>query len=268
MDQVNRPEFIPDDPVVVPHRYSMQADIEIAALFAAVLAWGNRKTIVSKSLELMQLMDDSPYDFIVNHKSQDLKRFGKFVHRTFNSTDTLYFVAFLQEYYQKHRTLEVAFLPEPGSATVESGLTRFRNAFFSLPEFPRRTQKHISTPANRSACKRLNMFLRWMVRRDARGVDFGIWRRINPSQLVCPLDVHVARVARALKLICRTSLDWQAALELTERLRELDPLDPVKYDFALFGMGVSEKVNGRSLMIPTRRGSPARPPGVRVARRK
>jgi uncharacterized protein (TIGR02757 family) len=234
-DKFNRPGFILNDPISIPHGFKKKQDREIAGLFAAVLAWGQRKTIISKCNELMDLMDRDPYSFILHHKDSDLKNLTAFKHRTFNTTDLLYFIEFLKWYYSKYQSLEDAFVAE----TIEAGLVNFHDLFFSLPDFPKRTIKHISTPARKSACKRINMYLRWMVRSDNKGVDFGIWRKIRPSQLICPCDVHVDRVARKLKLIKRKQVDWQTALELTASLRKMDPVDPVKYDFALFGLGVS-----------------------------
>jgi uncharacterized protein (TIGR02757 family) len=241
-EQYNQKGFIANDPVCIPHLFSKKEDIEIMGLWASVLAWGQRVTIINKCKELIQLMDNAPYDFMVNHKEKDLKRFLKFKHRTFNSTDTLYFIEFFHQYYKTHNSLEDAFIAEQKNASdVGPGLIAFHNRFFSLEDFPDRTKKHISTPARKSACKRLNMFLRWMVRKDDRGVDFGIWNKLKPSQLVCPCDVHVERVGRKLGLITRKQMDWYTAIELTENLRKFDPKDPVKYDFALFGLGVEEK---------------------------
>lgn len=236
----NRPAFIENDPVCIPHRFSRRQDIEIAGFFAAILAWGQRKTIINKCTLLMDLMDNAPYQFILEHQDTDLMRFLKFKHRTFNDTDTLYFITFLRHFYQTHESLEDAFARfiRPGDQTVENGLVGFRKLFFDMDFSPDRTRKHIATPTANSACKRLNMFLRWMVRRDGNGVDFGLWTRISPAQLVCPCDVHVERVARRLGLITRPKTDWQTALQLTSALRELDAHDPVKYDFALFGLGV------------------------------
>ncbi len=235
----NRPAFIENDPISIPHGFTKRQDIEISGFIAAVLAWGQRKTIINKCQEFFGYMDDAPYDFVRSHQADDLKPFLNFKHRTFNATDALYFIAFLQDFYQRHDSLEDAFLTGIyDSETIESGLIGFRQQFFSLPDFPERTQKHIATPARNSACKRLSMFLRWMVRKDDKGVDFGLWQRIRPAQLVCPCDVHVDRVARQLGLITRRQTDWRTALELTERLRQLDPDDPVKYDFALFGLGI------------------------------
>ncbi|MCU0428574.1 MAG: TIGR02757 family protein [Cytophagaceae bacterium] len=236
----NRVDFIPDDPVSIPHRYSLQQDIEIMGFMAAILAWGQRKTILQKCLDLDNRFSGKPYEFITQASDQDFKALLGFKHRTFNDTDLLYFVEALRALYQQYNSLELAFLGKPGDATVESGLIAFRERFFSLPEVPSRTTKHVSSPAKNSACKRLVMYLRWMVRTDTHGVDFGLWKKIHSSQLVCPCDVHVERVARRLQLIQRKQTDWQTALELTSNLRALDPLDPVKYDFALFGMGIEE----------------------------
>jgi len=241
--EYNNPGFISNDPICIPHQFSIQQDIEIAGLWAAVLAWGQRKTIIRKSRELFELMDNAPYDFILHHSESDLKRFLEFNHRTFNPTDTLYFISFFKDYYSRNTSLEDAFWNGMNGKdhTVERALISFHNQFFSLPDHPGRTKKHIATPARGSACKRINMFLRWMVRKDDQGVDFGVWKKIRPDQLVCPCDLHVDRVARKLGLISRKQTDWQAALELTENLRQMDPSDPVKYDFALFGWGVEEK---------------------------
>lgn len=239
VDLYNRPSFIKDDPISVPHQFSKKQDIEIAGLFAAVFAWGNRTTIINKSNELMQLMDNAPYDFCFNHNTTALKRLMKFKHRTFNTTDLLYFVSFLQSHYSKHKSLETAFTKHGNS--MQEILSGFHNYFFSLEHVSERTRKHIATPDRQSACKRLNMYLRWMVRRDDKGVDFGIWKSISPAQLICPIDLHVARVAKRLNILIRKQTDWQAALELTKYLRTLDKDDPVKYDFALFGLGVMEK---------------------------
>lgn len=241
--QYNQPSFIKDDPICVPHRFAKQQDIEIAAFFASIFAWGNRTTIINKTNELLRLMDDAPHDFIIYHQPQDLKKLLAFKHRTFNPTDLLYFVSFLQQHYQQNPSLESAFTKwlSPTGETIEQGLIGFHQYFFSLEDYPARTKKHIATPYKKSSCKRLNMFLRWMVRTDNTGVDFGIWKTIKPSQLVCPIDLHVARVAKRFNLLDRKLVDWQAALELTNYLRTLDANDPVKYDFALFGLGVMER---------------------------
>jgi uncharacterized protein (TIGR02757 family) len=273
VEQYNRPNFIQNDPICIPHQFAKKQDIEIAAFFAAILAWGQRKTIINKCNELFARMDNDPHNFMLHHDDADLKRLLGFKHRTFNDTDLLYFVSFFQQHYQDFDSLEAAFLP-PGDMfqtdfltdqvignydgsyassscmltelndqvpKIERSLNYFRSYFFSLPDFPRRTIKHVSSPMQKSTCKRLNMFLRWMVRKDNKGVDFGIWRSIKPADLICPCDVHVDRVARRLGMIERKQTDWKTAVELTVKLRELDPLDPVKYDFALFGLGVEEK---------------------------
>ncbi len=241
VSQYNRPEFIPNDPVSIPHLFTKNQDIEIMGLWASVLAWGQRVTIINKCHELIGLMDGAPYDFIMNHEDGDLKKLLKFKHRTFNDVDTLYFISFFRHHYNHYESLETAFLPSDGEYSPFRGLGGFRDYFFSLPDYPLRTKKHISSPSQKSTCKRLNMFLRWMVRKDNWGVDFGIWNHIRPSDLICPCDLHVDRVARKLNLITRKQTDWQTAVELTERLREFDPVDPVKYDFALFGLGIEEK---------------------------
>lgn len=237
----NQPSFIENDPIIIPHRFTKREDIEISGFFAAILAWGQRKTIINKCTELMAKMDNRPYDFIMQHSEKDLKSLKDFKHRTFNLTDALYFVEALKFLYQHHGGLEMAFKPQSIQESVEQGLINFHNLFFSLPEYPKRTRKHLPTPERKSTCKRINMYLRWMVRSDNAGVDFGLWKNLSPAQLICPCDVHVDRVARKLKLIKRKQTDWQTALELTNELRKLDPMDPVKYDFALFGLGIDEK---------------------------
>lgn len=270
--QYNRPDFIENDPICIPHQYSKKQDIEIAAFFAAILAWGQRKTIINKCNDLFNRMDNAPYDFMLHHGDQDLKRLLGFKHRTFNDTDLLYFVSFFYQHYQQSDSLETAFLSPadhfrteyltaasaPGSRQnssptcllpeievtiprIERALNYFRSYFFSLPDFPGRTIKHVSSPMQKSTCKRLNMFLRWMVRKDNMGVDFGVWNNLKPADLICPCDVHVDRVARRLGLIERKQTDWRTAVELTNELLKFDPSDPVKYDFALFGLGVEEK---------------------------
>ena len=258
VSQYNRPEFIANDPVSIPHLFTKKQDIEIMGFWAATLAWGQRVTIINKCKELITLMDGAPYDFIINHEEPDLKKLLHFKHRTFNDIDTLYFISFFRNHYERFDSLEEAFNPlnkivilsdSEGSINrhavsldpVESALNYFRSYFISLPDFPNRTKKHVSSPLQKSTCKRLCMFLRWMVRKDKQGVDFGIWNTLKPSDLICPCDLHVDRVARKLKLITRKQTGWQTALELTQNLRELDPLDPVKYDFALFGLGIEER---------------------------
>ena len=241
--QYNQPGFIELDPVSIPHRFSIKQDIEIAGFFAATLAWGQRKTIINKCLQLMEMMDNSPYQFMLHHKESDLKPFLNFKHRTFNDLDTLYFIRFFSAFYKEKESLESAFTigwnEEEDIMSVL--LKNFHKYFFQDPFAPSRTKKHVATPDRNSACKRLNMFLRWMVRKDEKGVDFGIWDTIRPYQLICPCELHVDRVGRKLGLITRKQTDWWTAVELTRRLREFDPIDPVKYDFALFGLGVEEK---------------------------
>jgi len=243
--QYNQPNFITNDPICIPHRFAKKQDIEIAAFFAAILAWGQRKTIINKCTDLFDRMDNDPYNFMVGHGDDDLRRLLNFKHRTFNDTDLLYFVSFFKHHYALSDSLETAFLPDDfanhTNFTAEHALNHFRAYFFSLPDSPRRTVKHISSPLQKSTCKRLNMFLRWMVRKDNREVDFGVWNSILPADLICPCDVHVDRVARRLNMITRKQTDWKTAVELTEELRRFDPVDPVKYDFALFGLGVEEK---------------------------
>lgn len=270
VNQYNNPSFIANDPICIPHQYTLKQDIEISAFFAAVLAWGQRKTIINKCNELFLRMDNQPYDFMLNHGDEDLKRLLGFKHRTFNDTDLLYFVSFFKHHYSVSNSLETAFLPQqsfnpdylPPAAsssldlaspacmlgdlkienfTAEKALNHFRRYFFSLPDFPQRSIKHISSPLQKSTCKRLNMFLRWMVRKDRCGVDFGIWSAVPTSELICPCDVHVDRVARKLGLIKRKQTDWLTAVELTNELKKFDAHDPVKYDFALFGLGIEEK---------------------------
>jgi uncharacterized protein (TIGR02757 family) len=234
----NNKGFIENDPISIPHRFSQKQDIEIAGFFAAIFSWGQRVTIINKAKELIQLMDNAPYQFCLHHTPTDLKRLLHFKHRTFNADDLLHFIQFLHAHYSKYKSLETAFFPQ-ANMNIEDGLNYFKKYFFQQAHLPR-TQKHISSPLQKSACKRLNMFLRWMVRKDNAGVDFGIWNRIEPHQLVCPLDIHVGNVARQLGLLKSPKNDWTAAIELTENLKTFDAHDPVKYDFALFSMGVVE----------------------------
>jgi len=248
VDEYNQPFFIKDDPISIPHRFTKKQDIEIAGFFAATFAWGNRRSIINSCTALMSLMDNSPYQFIMNHEEKDLVPFMAFVHRTFNATDLFHFISFFKYHYTYpgSQSLETAFSlwMKPGDTTMENALNGFHHYFFSkqiADEYPKRTMKHIAAPFKRSACKRLNMFLRWMVRKDDKAVDFGIWHNISPAQLICPVDLHVARVAKRLNIIQRKQVDWQSAIELTDYLRTLDKEDPVKYDFALFNLGIIEK---------------------------
>ncbi|HEU4608887.1 MAG TPA: TIGR02757 family protein [Chitinophagaceae bacterium] len=238
----NRVDFIARDPISIPHLFSKKQDIEIAAFFAAIFSWGNRTGIIRKARELMERMDMSPHAFCTQAGPAELKRLEGFCHRTFNSDDLYYFVDFFRRHYARHKSLEAAFsqwLP-PNAPDIEQALTGFRRYFFDA-EHLRRTEKHIASPERNSSCKRLNMFLRWMVRKDDAGVDFGFWQKIKPAQLICPIDLHVARVARRFQMTQRPQADWQTALEITAFLRRLDPADPVRYDFALFGLGIEEK---------------------------
>lgn len=245
--QYNHIDFIEKDPISIAHLFTKQQDIEIAAFFAAIFAWGNRTTIIQKSKELLTRMDYVPFEFCTQHQEKDLKKLLGFTHRTFNDTDLLYCIAFFKMHYAKQKSLETAFFIDQVTGekitTVEAGLVHFKHYFFSLDDAPHRTKKHIASPENGSTCKRLNMFLRWMVRKDQQGVDFGIWNSVLPADLIIPIDVHVARVSRSFGLISRTQIDWQTAIELTNYCRTLDPKDPVKYDFALFGLGVTEKIS-------------------------
>ncbi len=243
VEMYNQPFFIESDPICVPHSFSKKQDIEIAGFFASIFAWGNRTTIINKSKELMKLMHNAPHDYCLHHTSKDLKQLLSFKHRTFNTTDLLYFVEFLKYHYKSHDTLETAFVQsmKKKDENIENGLNGFYDYFFSLPDVPKRTRKHIASPNKKSSCKKLNMYLRWMVRNDKKGVDFGIWKNIKPSQLIIPLDLHVSRVAKNFNLITRNQSDWLSAVQLTETLKHLDPKDPVKYDFALFSLGVLEK---------------------------
>lgn len=247
--QYNHIEFIGKDPICIPHLFTKKQDIEIAGLFAAIFAWGNRTTIINKSKELLERMDNAPYDFCIGHQDKDLKKLLGFTHRTFNDTDLLYCIEFFKQHYSKNESLETAFFKNSSIDlknelnAVEKTLIHFQDYFFSLEQAPSRTKKHIASPATGSTCKRLNMFLRWMVRTDKQGVDFGVWKSISPAALIMPIDVHVARVSRGLGILIRTQTDWQTAIELTHYCRTLDANDPVKYDFALFSLGVIEKFN-------------------------
>ncbi len=240
------PAFVASDPVSIPHQFSRLQDIEISGFFAALFAWGRRSTVLKKSRLLMELMDEVPYDFIMQHEESDLKRFLGFVHRTFNATDILYFISFLKEFYTHNNSLELAFSKgmKASDSSVENGLNHFYMTVFEDENHPVRTHKHISAPFKKSACKRINMYLRWMVRPDTDGIDFGLWKRIHTNQLVMPMDVHVSRVAARLKLLPKDSkVNWESAVRLTENLKSFDVLDPVKYDYALFGLGAIEKFN-------------------------
>lgn len=237
-NEFHNSSFVDDDPICIPHRFSRQQDIEIAGFFAATFAWGQRVTIINKCTELLELMDRAPFEFITQFEESDLKRFAFFKHRTFNFIDLSFFFRRLQAHYTAHDSLEQLFL---NGTTTQERLTHFHDGFIDLNGFEKRTKKHIATPARKSTCKRLNMYLRWMVREDSGGVDFGLWKQFSPANLMCPLDVHVDRVARDLGLLQRKQNDWKTVEELTANLRDFDPKDPVKYDYALFGLGVIDK---------------------------
>jgi len=242
-DRFNQPDFIADDPIGLVHAFGDARDREIIGFWVAVLAWGRRATIIDKGQQLIEAMGGQPYRFVMEHGDDEdtIQRvLGHWKHRTFTYTDTTYFLKWLQWYYRHHESLEDAFARylTPSTETIEPALRGFHDLFFSLPDAPHRTRKHVATPARKSRCKRLCMFLRWMVRSDERGVDFGQWTRIRPDQLCMPLDVHVERVGRQLGLLTRKQCDWQAVVELTDNLKKLDAKDPTRYDFALFGMGV------------------------------
>ena len=239
-DEFNRPEFISSDPVQIPHRFSKKEDIEISGFLTATIAWGQRKSIIKNALELMQLMDESPFEFVMNHEEKDLIKLQHFVHRTFNNSDLICFLKSIRHIYAQYQGMENIFQQHAENHSLQRAIHQFKQVFFELPH-PARTEKHVSDPLSGSAAKRINMILRWMVRRDNRGVDLGIWKSLCPSQLSCPLDVHSGQVARKLGLITRTQNDAKALVELDANLRRLDAEDPVKYDFALFGLGVFEK---------------------------
>ncbi len=236
----NHPNFIESDPIQIPHRYSLKEDIEIAGFLSATIAWGNRKMIISNAKKLMELMGNTPFDFVMSHTKKDLDTLQQFVHRTFNGEDCKTFVMALQNIYQNHQGLEAVFAQNQTDQSMQESISKFKSLFFEIPH-SYRTQKHISDPLNNSAAKRLNMWLRWNCRQDQKGVDLGIWKSVPSSKLSCPLDVHSGNVARKLGLLTRKQNDGKALSELDANLRLLDPQDPVKYDFALFGLGVFEK---------------------------
>jgi uncharacterized protein (TIGR02757 family) len=239
VEQYNRPDFITSDPIQIPHLFSKKEDIEIAGFLSATIAWGNRKSIINNANKMMDLLDHSPYDFIMNHQEEDLKKLEPFVHRTFNGLDFITFIKSLNHIYKHHNGLEAVFAKHAEKDSLQKAIHHFKQSFFEI-EHLQRTQKHVSDPLKNSAAKRINMFLRWMVRDDNTGVDFGIWKSLSPSQLSCPLDVHSGNVARKLGLLKRKQNDGKALAELDAALKKLDKTDPVKYDFALFGLGVFE----------------------------
>ncbi|MEM6865578.1 MAG: TIGR02757 family protein [Bacteroidota bacterium] len=232
--------FLEDDPIQIPHRFSKKEDIEISAFLTATIAWGNRKSIINNAFRMMELMDHTPYDFVMNHSESDLGTLEAFVHRTFNGEDFQFFVSGLKQLYLNYGDMEAIFRAHQQPKSLQQAISEFKKVFF-IPKHLKRTEKHVSDPLKGSAAKRINMFLRWMVRDGKAGVDFGLWRSLHPSQLSCPLDVHSGNVARKLKLLKRKQNDAKAVAELDRKLKKLDPKDPVKYDFALFGLGVFEK---------------------------
>ncbi len=240
VEQYNNIKFIESDPIQIPHQFSKKEDIEIAGFLTATIAWGNRKSIINNANKMMHLLEQSPYDFVVNHSKKDLENLKTFVHRTFNGQDFAQFIKSLNHIYKNHQGLEVVFAKHAKLNSMQHSIHHFKNVFFEIPH-QSRTQKHVSDPLKNSAAKRINMYLRWMVRNDNNGVDFGIWKSLSPSQLSCPLDVHSGNVARKLGLLERKQNDAKALYELDFALRNLDAKDPVKYDFALFGLGVFEK---------------------------
>ena len=237
--QYNHPKFLESDPIQIPHQFSKKEDIEISGFLTATIAWGNRKSIINNAYKMMMLLDNAPYDFIKNHTHRDLEQLKRFVHRTFNGEDLIQFVKSLNHIYTAHSGLESVFQTYATSDSLQESIHNFKTCFFEI-EHLKRTTKHVSDPLKNSAAKRINMYLRWMVRTDNSGVDFGIWKSLSPAQLSCPLDVHSGNVARKLGLLKRKQNDAKALAELDKNLRRLDPNDPVKYDFALFGLGVFE----------------------------
>ncbi|MCF7569362.1 TIGR02757 family protein [Sabulilitoribacter arenilitoris] len=237
--QYNNPKFIESDPIQIPHQFNKKEDIEISGFLTATIAWGNRKSIINNATRLMVLLDNSPFDFVLNHKETDLEKLQSFVHRTFNGNDCVQFIKCLKHIYLNYSGLEDLFAKHAETDSLQKSISNFKSTFFEI-EHLQRTQKHVSDPLKNSAAKRINMFLRWMVRNSNTGVDFGIWKSLSPSQLSCPLDVHSGNVSRKLGLLKRKQNDAKALLELDTALRKLDPKDPVKYDFALFGLGIFE----------------------------
>ncbi|WP_298533525.1 TIGR02757 family protein [uncultured Algibacter sp.] len=239
VDIYNNPKFIESDPIQIPHLFSKKEDIEVSGFLTATISWGNRKSIINNAIRLMDLLDNSPFDFVMNHSENDLEKLLPFVHRTFNGDDCIQFIKSLRHIYNSYNGLENVFSNEAKNDSLQPAISKFKSYFFEI-EHLQRTQKHVSDPLKNSAAKRINMFLRWMVRADNAGVDFGIWKSISPKALSCPLDIHSGNVARKLGLLKRKQNDAKALAELDTALRKLDKNDPVKYDFALFGLGVFE----------------------------
>lgn len=257
-DRFARPQFIQDDPIQVPRSFAQRPDAEVIGFLTATIAWGQRKTIIANAWKLVRLMDEAPHDFVMNASPAELKRMGDFVHRTFNGIDLQHFLRGIRHLYREHGGIEEAFLMDGRVGDMGDAIARFKSRFFE-PKHQPRTRKHVADPSKGSNAKRINMYLRWMVRPNDRGVDLGLWKRITPADLMVPLDVHTGRVGRELGLLKRTQDDWKSVVELTEQLRKLDPMDPVKYDIALFALGVNDHSNTRRSVRSTA------PP---VARRK
>ena len=240
-EEYNNRSFIENDPIQIPHKFKTKEDIEISGFLTATIAWGNRKSIINSSKKMMELLENDPHNFIINHSDKDLKSLLGFVHRTFIGYDFIQFVKSLKNIYCNHGGLEMVFFNNMKDNSLHNSIHQLKNIFFEK-EHLKRTRKHVSDPFKGSAAKRINMFLRWMVRKDDKGVDFGIWNSINQKNLSCPLDVHSGNIARKLGILNRILNDHKAVLELDDSLRKYDESDPVKYDFALFGIGVNEKL--------------------------
>ncbi|MGC9151133.1 MAG: TIGR02757 family protein [Microbacter sp.] len=241
VDQYNRPEFIEQDPIQIPHRFRNKEDIEIAALLTSTIAWGNRNMIIQNAQRLMMLLENDPYRFVMHASENELKAFSRFAHRTFNGEDGQYFIASLRNLYSSYQGLEEVFAQGYAKEQCIAGaIDYFRQQFLTMPH-PKHVEKHIANIRQHSGGKRLNLFLRWMIRKDDRQVDFGLWDRIPMSALMLPLDIHSGKAARKFGLLQRKQNDWQAVEEVTAQLRTFDPNDPVKYDFALFAVDLFEK---------------------------
>ena len=240
VEKYNNPSFITSDPIQIPHRFTKKEDIEIAGFLSATIAWGNRTMIINNANKMMELMDNAPYDFVQNHTQSDLQSLNGFVHRTFNSLDLQYFIQALKNIYENHQGLEFVLMPTSDQKDYQMAISKFKKLFFELPH-PNRTKKHVSDPLKNSAAKRISMYLRWMVRDNNKGVDFGLWKSHSAAKLSCPLDIHTGNMARKLGILSRKQNDWKTVKELDLTLRKFDAEDPVKYDFALFGLGVFEK---------------------------
>lgn len=240
-DQYNAPDFIENDPIQIPHRFSLKQDIEIAGFLAATISWGNRKSIINSADKMLDIMGNSPYDFVMNYSEKDLESIqDKSIHRTFNGQDFSYFIRQFNRIYNENESLESLFKVKKTENNFLHAIERFRNGFLETEKH--RSHKHISSPYKNSSAKRIIMFLRWMVRKDKRGVDFGIWENIDQKNLSIPLDVHTGNISRKLGLVSRSQNDWKTVEELDIAIRKFDEKDPAKYDFALFGLGVTKEL--------------------------